>query len=106
MAVLCLLIASLLGCSSDESDGIEVSRDAYGEAWPLTVDEGVLHCIDSPSGPAVTLTVGPDVYAMNGTALSHTDASPVDPIWADDGSGLGLKKPLTDLLGRGSAACD
>jgi hypothetical protein len=58
-----------------------VSRIEYGDAWPLTVDEGVLVCDQSRSAlGAVVFSTGDRRYGVNGTAKSQ-GIPPIDPIW-------------------------
>lgn len=78
-----------------------VSRDLLGDAWPLTVDDGVLACRDQ----AVVFTSGGTVYAINGTAKQRGDYADIAPIWADHPTIEGLKKDLSPLLERGLALC-
>jgi hypothetical protein len=93
--------------TSQEADaGLgQVSREefeAVGRTWPLTVDRGTLAC--EPASQ-VTFTSGGTTYAANGTALSAGEWPEIDPIWADDGSGLGLKVGIGDLIEAGLALC-
>lgn len=96
---------------SDDSGGGdaaagEVSRaefEAEGRTWPLTVDSGTLNCEPASS---VTFRAGGTTYAVNGTAKTMTDLPDIDPIWADDGSGLGLKVDIGDLIEAGLDLCD
>ena len=114
--ILLLIIAAVVyGCTqlgdddaSDSSGGGagEVSRtefDGEGLTWPLTVDRGTLDC---EAGSRVTFTADGTTYAVNGTAKGSGEWADIDPIWADDGSGLGLKINIGDLIEAGLALCD
>jgi len=103
-------ITLLTGCGSDSrgdsGDSGDVSRSQFesdGKTWPLTVDSGTLAC--EPGG-RIIFTADGTTYAVNGTAKGDGSWPVIDPIWADDGSGLGLKKDIGDLIGAGQALCD
>ena len=58
-----------------------VSRAEFGDAWPLTVGEGVLECDQSRSAlGAVVFSAGGRRYGVNGTAKSLGFPA-IDPIW-------------------------
>jgi hypothetical protein len=65
-----------------------VSRFEYGDAWPLTVESGVLRC----EGRAVVFRApdGTD-YAVNGVAMGDPAFEDIESIWADDPSGIAPK---------------
>jgi hypothetical protein len=111
LVALALLITVIIakggGGSADEAPtSYPVSRVELGADWPLTVDAGVLRCVGSPGGPAVTIDVGGTRYALNGTAKTHTDALDLRSIWAEDPElGHGLKKDASPLLDLGRALC-
>ena len=52
----------------------------YGDAWPFTVPQGELRCIQ---GDRVVFTAGDISYAVNGLAVSAGYA-PIEPIWRPD----------------------
>lgn len=87
-----------------------ITRTDMGDEWPLTVDYAVLACESKTAGgmdlQIATLTA-PDgtVYALNGTALDHTDYRDVDPIWADDPDWKGLKISIGPLIDEARALC-
>ncbi|MCW2622104.1 MAG: putative lipoprotein [Frankiales bacterium] len=118
--ILLLVVAAVVyGCTqlgddsssstgADESAGAvgEVSRAEFegeGRTWPLTVDRGTLSC--EPVN-RVVFTAGGTTYSVNGTAKGAHQWADIDPIWADDGSGLGLKVNIGDLIEAGLALCD
>ena len=78
-----------------------VSREDFGQEWPLTVDSGILAC---QGAGAVTFTT-PDgtTYAVNGLAQSATPYPDIDPIWADAGNGY--KVDIGPLIDRGLRLC-
>lgn len=81
-----------------------------GDEWPLTVDYGVVACESKTAGgmnlQIATLTA-PDgtVYALNGTAKSHSDAADIEPIWADDPEVDGLKISIGPLIDHALTFC-
>lgn len=87
-----------------------VTRTDLGKEWPLTVDYGVVACETRTAGGQalrVATFAGPDgkVYALNGTAKSHTQAAAIDPIWAPDPDAAGLKVGIGPLIQRALALC-
>lgn len=97
--VLGMLVAA---CSGGDSPGYPpgyVTRSMLGDAWPLTVEEGVLRC--EPPGAIIFETGGVD-YGVNGLAADFAD---LDPIWAADPSGVSPKKNIGPLIERGQALC-
>jgi hypothetical protein len=68
-----------------------IHREELGEAWPLTVDAGVVALIGSNRFGAVTFTADGVTYAVNGLARSWQSGKDIDPIWA----------PTTDLMSGG-----
>lgn len=87
-----------------------VTRADLGNEWPLTVDYGLVGYENKTAGgralKVATLT-GPDgtVYALNGTAKSHTNAVLIDPIWAPDPDTTGLKITIGPLIERALTFC-
>jgi hypothetical protein len=61
-----LSVAVLAGCTEP---GIRVTRDDFGEKWPIVLDGGTLRCqIDGPR-KLVTLDTGDGIqYGINGAA--------------------------------------
>lgn len=99
-----LLLLALVGCT--ESDGVEpepgvaedavsyvpgrgveVTREAYGDDWPFTVDSGYADCV---SGAAIFRHGGVD-YQLTGLARSM-GYEPIDPIWRDNPGSMGSPK--------------
>lgn len=80
-----------------------VTRDDYGDDWPLTVDEGILSC---ERGSAVVFTTDGRRYAVNGTAMTLNLGADLDPIWAPDPAGVTPKMNIGPLIGDGLELCD
>ena len=75
-----LVLAALVGCSSG-GESKEVNRTQYGAFWPVTVEKGTLHCLNSTGrrrGEAVFEHEG-TYYALNDTATEagHADISQI-----------------------------
>jgi hypothetical protein len=87
-----------------------ITRTDLGKEWPLTVDYGVVACQNKTAGGQplkIATFTGPDgtVYALNGSAKSHTDAAAIDPIWAPDPDVAGLKIGIGPLIDRALTLC-
>lgn len=87
-----------------------ITRTDLGKEWPLTVNYGVVACQGKTAdGQPLTIATftGPDgtVYALNGTAKSHTDAAAIDPIWAPNPDVAGLKIGIGPLIDRALTLC-
>jgi len=85
---------------------VPIRKSTFGDAWPFTVDKGVLACI--PHGQQtleIIFHANGITYAVNGTARSRRDNglpvyADLAGIWADDPAIPGAKKkigPLIDL---------
>lgn len=84
-----------------ERRGITVSRAQYGDAWPLTIESGILAC-DGP-GSAVTLIVpGGKRYALNGRARGMHRWEDGQDILSEGMTGA----DLSGLVGAGLALCE
>jgi hypothetical protein len=88
---------------------LRVSREEFGERWPLTVDAGELECRQKGAGPAgrmVLFHAEGRTYAVNGTAITHSGHPRIDPIWRDNPDIPGTKIPITPLLNAGLKLCE
>lgn len=87
--------------------GGHVTRADFGEAWPFTVERGILGCQailrpgDSPLY-ALTFTVDGIIYGLNGWALTY-GAPRLDPIWAENADGG--RRDLTPVLEHTRTLC-
>ncbi len=59
--------------------GTKVTQAEYGDAWPLTVSEGRVDCLN---GHKVIFSSNGKTYGLNGTAL--IDYPGIEPIWKTD----------------------
>lgn len=84
--VAAIVVLFCVGCGSPSSDvrstesGSEVTRAQLGDDWPLTVDRGVVDCID---GNAAIFSTGGNTYALNGAA-TQKGYQRIDSIWRDN----------------------
>jgi hypothetical protein len=94
------------GPSGDAHVQSLITKESFGEAWPLTVSRGELGCrrgevtfivVDDRNGNAVT-------YAVNAKAKEsgHRDIS---EILADNPKSPGTKKDIGPLIDRGLKLC-
>jgi hypothetical protein len=109
MAATALAASALIGltaCGGGSGADGDVSRsqfEADGKVWPLTVDSGTLAC---EPGSRITFEADGTTYAVNGLAKGDGSYADIDPIWADDGSGLGLKVDISHLNEVGQTLCE
>lgn len=90
---------------------VTITRIEYGEAWPFTVESGVLK--GNPTGQKlsdgtelaeVTFATGGKTYYVNGTAKGTRRYAELDDIWAADPSAsedLALKINIGPIIERG-----
>lgn len=101
-AVVVLLAAALVGCSS-QPDGITqtapvssvIAEALEWDEWPLTVDEGSIECWDD--GSVTFVTDDGDRFGLNGHARGQTDR------WTDV---LDIAKPGDGMDGTSLALVD
>lgn len=100
---ICLLVAcdesgsSPQAVSRPASKRVKVTREEYGDAWPLTVSEAELELID---GFYAVVHANGRVYAMNGTARTVAQEhgwEDIYDIWREDSIG---RVPILPLLNR------
>ena len=90
--------------------GLMVSTD-YGAEWPLTVPYAVVHCENITAGNLNLQVITVDTpdgttYAVNGTAMDHTELPELEPIWAPDPQfPKDAKINISPVIDRGLALC-
>lgn len=77
-------------------------RADFGDAWPLTVDEGRVVC---QPGRIVVFITSVGTYAVNGSA-ERGGMQSIDAIWLDDPKLPGAKIRIDPILNAGLALCD
>lgn len=94
-----------------ERHQVTITRAEYGEAWPFTVESGVLK--GNPTGrklsdgtelAEVTFATGGKTYYVNGIAKGTRRYAELDDIWAADSSApkeLALRKNIGPIIDRG-----
>ncbi len=96
----------LVGCGSTQ---VKITQAEYGDKWPFTVSEGVLHYRDTGVTVGTTrmievlFTANGVTYALNGTAKENSSYTNVDSIWAKNPSLPGIKKDIGPIIDRGLA---
>ena len=85
---------------------VTITRGEYGEAWPFTVDSGVLRgkalgvkLSNGTELAEVTFTTGGKTYYANGTAKGTNRYAELDDIWAAEGTWS--KKSMWPITDRG-----
>jgi Protein of unknown function (DUF2511) len=84
--------------SSARSDGF-IARAEFGDAWPFTVDSGVLSCDNG----AIIFTSGAVAYGVNGLAKSRGYRR-IEEIW-NWRDGIVARMDLTPIFERGQQRC-
>jgi hypothetical protein len=84
---------------------IRIARQDFGNAWPFTVEEGVLSCKGKGGVGEVVLTANGTTYALNGVAKGTKKYRPIDDIWAENPSLAGTKKDIGPIIERGLKLC-
>lgn len=79
----CFLLLSIQAAAKDE---VTISKDQFGDKWPLLVSSGVVKCLTIGNGSVVFEAEG-KTYAVNGTAKGAAKRygfHPIEDIWLDD----------------------
>lgn len=80
-----------------------VHKEDYGDAWPFTVDQGVVRCV-APRNEVV-FSSGGKAYAVNGTAKANDLYADIGSIWKDDPMIAGAKVSIGPILELGLSLC-
>lgn len=86
---------------------VTITRAEYGDAWPFTVESGVLRATQTGRTSRgtllaeVTFTTGGRTYSVNGIAKGRHRYEEIDAIWAADPRVDGLKKNIGPIIDRG-----
>jgi hypothetical protein len=98
-----MVTALVGGCSS--STNMKISRADLGDAWPLTVDSGVVAC-NHPSSAVVFFTSESNkIYAVDEVARGMKLYADVREILRDHPSVAGSKMDIGPVLERGRKLC-
>ena len=88
--------------------GVRVTRDEFGEEWPLTVDGVALYCIggfvlvEDDEGIYYWVNGGPDVART----WFGVETLNIRRIWRDDPKNPDLKVSIGPIIDRGHEICD
>lgn len=89
-----------------EADNL-ITRKEYGDAWPFTLDELQLFCLQ---GAVIVSNVDTgDSYPINGVASGRADTLrlfPLEQIWRDNPEIAGTKVSVGPLIERGLTMCE
>ena len=96
---LILLTLGLVACGGATEKS--VSKNEFGDSWPLTVDSGVVECL---AGSAVVFKHDGITYQLNGQA-SNMGYTKIDPIWKDNPALAGTKINIAPLIKLGLGLC-
>lgn len=84
----------------------EVKREDFGDAWPFTVENGVVTCRGTGS---VLFVTDRQIYAVNGLAISDGKYQNIKEIWRDNpnrGSYGPVKVSIAPIIDLGLSLCD
>lgn len=84
-----------------KANQLKITKNGFGENWAFTVNEGILECNKNE----VTFVVDGKTYAVNGSAKKNKQYTPIDEIWAEDGTIKGTKKDISFTIEKGLDLC-
>ena len=101
----------LFSPSSKDDDLITqsiITKEQFGERWPLSVNAGIVKCLAIGNG-SVVFEVDGKTYAVNGTAKGFAKKHnfyPIENIWLDDPGFIKMaielaeseKKPVDQII--------
>lgn len=99
------VVGIFAGCGEVNSSELPVSKEEFGDSWPLTVDSGYLECWKHN---AVIFHSNGKTYAVNGTAIGWRRSEgwrDIEEIWADDPTPGYYKIDISPILDRGLTLC-
>jgi hypothetical protein len=99
-------LSFLISCSEECVNCKEISKNQFGNNWPLTIEKGYLSC---NNGRCVTLRYEGKIYGLNGVAKTFykndPDYADINEIWANDTNMYGLKMSIAPLIEEGLKMC-
>lgn len=81
-----VLCFSVLSTQAAARNQMTISKDQFGDKWPLSVNSGVVECLAIGNGSVVFEAKG-KTYAVNGTAKGFAKRygfHSIEDIWLDD----------------------
>lgn len=85
------------------TDRRTVRKEDYGDAWPFTVDQGVVRCVMPKR--EIVFSSGGKPYAVNGTAKANKLYGDIGQIWRDNPAIEGTKIDISPILNLGLSLC-
>ena len=96
-----VVISIISGTTSEDTSQRTVTKEQYGDKWPLIVNSGLLKC---DRGAIVFIHNGIK-YAVNGIAMGRGYPD-IEPIWKDHPSGYIPKISIRPLINDGLKLCN
>jgi Protein of unknown function (DUF2511) len=101
----CFLLLSIQAAAENK---LTISKDQFGDKWPLSVSSGVVKCLAIGNGSVVFEAEG-KTYAVNSTAkgfANRYEFHPIEDIWLDDPEFLEMarviakseNKPVNEIM--------
>lgn len=84
-----------------------ISADDFGAAWPFTVEEMHLSCMNGNAVVVADAETGV-MYALNGVARNNASRlalEPLDKVWRADPANQGAKVDLGPVIEQGLKLC-
>ena len=109
--VLVSALMLLSGCTGGDGveEGVELSREDFGDDWPFTIPKGYADCV---RGNAAVFRVELDyddyldgTYALTGAAMS-AGYPEINPIWRDNPNIEGAKISIRPIIDIALEECD
>jgi hypothetical protein len=105
-----LAAALLLASTAIQAAELKISKESFGESWPLLVDGGTLSCVvDAGSGVEMVTFIHPTgTYALNGSANSRAKQRgwfPVNTVWRPNPAVPGTRMDISVLIKPGLKLC-
>lgn len=97
--ILLLGIVAYLAIGWPHDDGMGISREEFGSAWPLTVPKGTLRC---ELGQEITFHSNGTTYSVN-RSVKHSGYADIGSLLAEDAGGG--KMDLGPLIERATDLC-
>ena len=94
---------------------MNISQEDYGDAWPLTVPEAILHCERDQTIILILVENSGISYPINGTASGglakvrpDLTVRPLEDIWLyeNENSGTGYRVLISPLIEDGLKLCN
>jgi hypothetical protein len=100
IGIISILLSALVACSD-----AEVTKADYGDDWPLTVESGVLKCLDDNGLALAIIEVNGVEYQLNGAAKSR-GYDDIDTIWSNNPNIPGTRVSLSPLIRKALELCN